>query len=160
MHLVTGRPAYIPLGTTANKQGRVAGANAAGVRDRFAGVVGTCVLSVFGLGVGMTGLSVEQARREGFSPVSARIEARARARYFGGKSTAVELIADKNTGRLLGGVVTGEQGVAGRINVVASALHNRMAVDEFERLDLAYAPPFSTVWDPLLIAAQQLARQT
>ena len=159
MHLVTGRPAYIPLGTTANKQGRVAGANAAGVRDRFAGVVGTSVLSVFGLGVGMTGLSAEQARREGFSPVSARIEARARARYFGGKSTAVELIADKNTGRLLGGVVTGEQGVAGRINVVASALHNSMTVDEFERLDLAYAPPFSTVWDPLLIAAQQLARQ-
>jgi NADPH-dependent 2,4-dienoyl-CoA reductase/sulfur reductase-like enzyme len=159
MHLVTGRPAYIPLGTTANKQGRVAGANAAGVRDRFAGVVGTSVLSVFGLGVGMTGLSAEQARREGFSPVSARIEARARARYFGGKSTAVELVADKTTGRLLGGVVTGEQGVAGRINVVASALHNRMAVDEFERLDLAYAPPFSTVWDPLLIAAQQLARQ-
>jgi CoA-dependent NAD(P)H sulfur oxidoreductase len=159
MHLVTGRPAYIPLGTTANKQGRVAGANAAGARERFAGMVGTCVLSVFGLGVGMTGLSAEQARREGLSPVSSRIEARARARYFGGKSTTVELIADKNTGRLLGGVVMGEQGVAGRINVVASALHNRMPVDEFERLDLAYAPPFSTVWDPLLIAAQQLARQ-
>ncbi len=159
MHLVTGRPAYIPLGTTANKQGRVAGANAAGVRERFAGVVGTCALSVFGLGVGMTGLSVEQARREGFSPVSSRIEARARARYFGGKSTMVELIADKSSGRLLGGVVTGEQGVAGRINVVAAALHNRMTVDEFERLDLAYAPPFSTVWDPLLIAAQQLVRQ-
>jgi NADPH-dependent 2,4-dienoyl-CoA reductase/sulfur reductase-like enzyme len=159
MHLVTGRPAYIPLGTTANKQGRVAGANAAGVRERFAGVVGTCVISVFGLGVGMTGLSAEQARREGFSPVSSRIEARARARYFGGKFTMVELIADKNTGRLLGGVVTGEQSVAGRINVVATALHNRMTVDEFERLDLAYAPPFSTVWDPLLIAAQQLVRQ-
>ena len=156
MHLVTGRPAYIPLGTTANKQGRVAGANAAGLRERFAGVVGTCVLSVFGLGVGMTGLSAEQARREGFAPVSSRIEARERARYFGGKLTTVELIADKNTGRLLGGVVMGDHGVAGRINVVASALHNRMTVDEFERLDLAYAPPFSTVWDPLLIAAQQL----
>jgi NADPH-dependent 2,4-dienoyl-CoA reductase/sulfur reductase-like enzyme len=159
MHLVTGRPVYIPLGTTANKQGRVAGANAAGVRDRFAGVVGTCVLSVFGLGVGMTGLSEEQARGEGFSPVSSRIEARARARYFGGRMTTVQLIADKNTGRLLGGVVSGEQGVAGRINVIASALHNRMLVDEFERLDLAYAPPFSTTWDPLLIAAQQLARR-
>jgi NADPH-dependent 2,4-dienoyl-CoA reductase/sulfur reductase-like enzyme len=159
MHVVTGRPGYIPLGTTANKMGRVAGANAAGIRERFAGVVGTCVLSVFGLGVGMTGLSVEQARREGFSPVSSRIEARARARYFGGQPTTVELVADKNTGRLLGGVVIGEQGVAGRINVVASALHNRMTVEEFERLDLAYAPPFSTVWDPLLIAAQQLVHR-
>jgi hypothetical protein len=68
------------------------------------------------------------------------------------------LIADRGTGRLLGGVVTGAQGVDGRINVIATALQNRMLVDEFERLDLAYAPPFSTVWDPLLIAAQQLAR--
>src|SRR5207302_9234357 len=109
MHLVTGRPAYLPLGTTANKMGRVAGANAAGARERFAGVVGTCILSVFGLGVGMTGLSLAQARREGFSPVAARIEARGRARYFGGKLTTVELVADRNTGRLLGGYVMGEQ---------------------------------------------------
>ncbi len=107
----------------------------------------------------MSGLSASEARREGFSPVSARIEARAKARYFGGRSTTVELTADQKTGRLLGGVVTGEQGVAGRINVIAAALHHGMAVDEFERLDLAYAPPFSTVWDPLLIAAQQLLRQ-
>jgi pyruvate/2-oxoglutarate dehydrogenase complex dihydrolipoamide dehydrogenase (E3) component len=107
----------------------------------------------------MTGLSVEQARREGFAPISSRIAARARARYFGGRSTTVELVADKSTGRLLGGVVIGEQGVAGRINVVASGLHNRMTVEEFERLDLAYAPPFSTVWDPLLIAAQQLMQR-
>ena len=159
MHAVTGRPSWIPLGTTANKMGRVAGANAAGGRDRFGGVVGTAVLGVFGLGVGVTGLSEAEARREGFSPVSARIEAPARARYFSGKPTVVELIADLKTGRLLGGVVTGEQGVDGRINVIATALQNRMLVDEFERLDLAYAPPFSTVWDPLLIAAQQLARQ-
>ena len=158
MHLVTGRPVYIPLGTTANKMGRVAGANAAGARERFAGIVGTSILSVFGLGVGMTGLSVAGARREGFSPVAARIEARARAKYFGGRSTTVELVADRNTGRMLGGYVTGEQGVAGRIDVIATALHNRMKIDEFERLDLAYAPPFTTVWDPLLIAAQKLAQ--
>jgi NADPH-dependent 2,4-dienoyl-CoA reductase/sulfur reductase-like enzyme len=159
MHVVTGRPAYIPLGTTANKMGRIAGANAAGGRERFAGVAGTCILSVFGLGIGMTGLSVEQARREGFSAVAARIEARVRPRYFGGKPVTVELVADRATGRLLGGVVTGEQDVAGRINVIATALGARMQVDEFERLDLAYAPPFSTVWDPLLIAARQLLRQ-
>ena len=158
-HLVTGRPAYIPLGTTANKMGRVAGANAAGGRERFDGIVGTCIVSVFGLGIGMTGLSEAQARREGFSPVSTSIEARVRPRYLGGKNTKVELIADRSTGRLLGGVVTGEQGVAGRINVIATALHNRMTVDAFERLDLAYAPPFATVWDPLLIAAQQLAQK-
>jgi hypothetical protein len=68
----------------------------------------------------------------------------------------VELVADRSTRRLLGGVVTGEQGVAGRINVIACALQSRLLVEDFEGLDLAYAPPFSTVWDPLLIAAQQL----
>src|SRR5262249_26038304 len=100
-----------------------------------------------------------EARREGFSPVSVSIEARSRPRYFGGRNTWVELVADRNSGRLLGGVVTGEQGVAGRINVIATALHNHMKVDEFERLDLAYAPPYATVWDPLLIAAQQLLKK-
>ncbi len=159
MNLVTDRADYIPLGTTANKMGRVAGANAAGGRERFAGVVGTCVVGVFGLGVAMTGLSVAQAAREGFDPVSARIEAPSRASYFGGKPSTVELIADRATGRLLGGVITGEQDVAGRINVIATALYNRMTVDALERLDLAYAPPFSVVWDPLLIAAQQLLRR-
>jgi NADPH-dependent 2,4-dienoyl-CoA reductase/sulfur reductase-like enzyme len=159
MNLVMDRPDYIPLGTTANKMGRVAGANAAGGRERFAGVVGTCVVSVFGLGAAMTGLTEAQARREGFDPVSARIEAPSRAAYFSGKPSAVELIADRATARLLGGVITGEQDVAGRINVIATALYNRMTVDAFERLDLAYAPPFSVVWDPLLIAAQQLLRR-
>ena len=96
---------------------------------------------------------------ETFSPVAARIEAPARARYFGGRPTTVELVADRKTGRMLGGTVIGEQDVGGRINVIASALQNRMLVEDFERLDLAYAPPFATVWDPLLIAAQQLVHE-
>jgi CoA-dependent NAD(P)H sulfur oxidoreductase len=158
LHLVTGRPAYIPLGTTANKMGRVAGANAAGRRERFGGVVGTAILNVFGLGVAFSGLSVDQARREGFSPVSARIAAPSRAGYFDGKPITVELVADAGTRRLLGGSVWGEDGVEGRINVIATALHNRMRVEDLEQLDLAYAPPFATVWDPVLIAAQQLSK--
>src|ERR1043165_4194226 len=121
-HLVTGRPTYIPLGTTANKAGRVAGANAAGKRERFAGIVGTSIVGVFGIGFAATGLSVAQARAEGFSPVAARIEARTRPGYFQGAKTTVELIADRATGRLLGGSVIGEDGVAGRINVIAAAL--------------------------------------
>src|ERR1019366_8184640 len=157
-HLVTGRPAYIPLGTTANKMGRVAGANAAGRRERFGGVVGTAILNIFGMGVAFSGLSVEQARREGFSPVAARIAAPSRPAYFGGKPITVELVADAATRRLLGGSVWGEDGVAGRINVIATALHNRMRVEDLEQLDLAYAPPFATVWDPVLIAAQQLIK--
>jgi NADPH-dependent 2,4-dienoyl-CoA reductase/sulfur reductase-like enzyme len=158
LHLVTGRPAYIPLGTTANKMGRVAGANATGRRERFGGIVGTAILNVFGMGVAFSGLSVDQARREGFSPVCARITARSRAGYFDGKPITVELVADSGTRCLLGGSVWGEDGVESRINVIATALHNRMRVEDLEQLDLAYAPPFATVWDPVLIAAQQLSK--
>lgn len=158
IHLVTGRPAYVPLGTTANKMGRVAGANAAGARERFPGVAGTSIVRVCGLGIAMTGLSAGEARKEGFDPVAARITARERARYFWGTQTTVELVADRQTRRLLGGLVLGERGAAGRINVIATALTNRMRLEDFEDLDLAYAPPYAQVWDPLLIAAQQLAR--
>lgn len=159
MHLVTGRPAWIPLGTTANKMGRVAGASAAGGRERFHGVVGTAIVKVGGLGVAVSGLSAAQARREGFQPVEAQIEAAERPKYFRGRKSAVKLIADRSTGRLLGGVVVGEDGVAGRINTIATALTQRMTVEEFAQLDLAYAPPFATVWDPVLIAAQQLLKE-
>jgi NADPH-dependent 2,4-dienoyl-CoA reductase/sulfur reductase-like enzyme len=155
-HLVTGRPTYIPLGTTANKCGRVAGANAAGGRERFGGIVGTSIVGIFGMAFATTGLSVNHARAEGFSPVAARIEANGRPRYFGGTKTTVELVADRTSGRLLGGSVVGEEGAAGRINVIAAALQSRLKVEEFEQLDLAYSPPFASTWDPLLIAAQQL----
>jgi NADPH-dependent 2,4-dienoyl-CoA reductase/sulfur reductase-like enzyme len=158
-HLVTGRPTYIPLGTSANKAGRVAGANATGARERFPGIVGTSIVGIFGMAFATTGLSMEQAKAEGLSPVSARIEAQARPRYFQGKKTTVELVADRVTRRLLGGTVIGEEGAAGRIDVIATALHSKMRVDEFEQLDLAYSPPFATVWDPVLIAAQQLVKE-
>ena len=157
-HLVTGRAAWIPLGTTANKMGRVAGAAAVGGRERFQGIVGTAIVRVCGLGVAVTGLSAAQARREGFQPVEADIEALERPRYFRGRKTAVKLVADRATGRLLGGAVLGEHGVEGRINTIATALTQRMTVDEFAQLDLAYAPPFAAVWDPVLIAAQQLLK--
>lgn len=158
-HMVTGRPTWIPLGTTANKAGRVAGACAAGARERFAGIVGTSIVSVFGMGFATTGFSVVEARAEGFSPVVARIEANSRPRYYQGVKTMVELVADRTTRRLVGGSVIGEDGAAGRINVIATALQTRMRVDEFEQLDLAYSPPFTPVWDPILIAAQQLLKE-
>jgi NADPH-dependent 2,4-dienoyl-CoA reductase/sulfur reductase-like enzyme len=158
-HLVSGRPTWIPLGTTANKCGRIAGANAAGARERFAGIVGTSIVSIFGMGFATTGLSESQAKAEGFTPVVARIEANAKPKYYGGTKTTVELVADRATRRLVGGSVIGEDGASGRINVIAGALQTRMRIDEFEQLDLAYSPPFSPVWDPLLIAAQQLIKQ-
>jgi NADPH-dependent 2,4-dienoyl-CoA reductase/sulfur reductase-like enzyme len=161
-HLVTGRAAYIPLGTTANKMGRVAGACAAGARESFPGVVGTLIVRVCGLGVGMTGLAPGQAKSEGFDVVSTVIEAPVRPGYYteyhGSQKTQIELVADRKTGRLLGGTVIGDEGVAGRVNVIATALHARIKVDEFAQFDFAYAPPFAPVWDPLLIAAQQLEK--
>jgi len=158
MHLVMGRPAWVPLGTTANKMGRVAGANAAGARERFAGVVGTSIVKACGLGMGLTGLSEAQARKESFEPVVGRIEADDKPRYFTGRPATVELVVDARTRRLVGGAVIGEEGVAGRINVIAAAITARMRLEEFQQLDLAYSPPFAPVWDPLLVAAQQVSK--
>jgi NADPH-dependent 2,4-dienoyl-CoA reductase/sulfur reductase-like enzyme len=158
-HRVTGAPAWIPLGTTANKMGRVAGANVAGRRERFGGVVGTSIVRVCGLGVALTGLSQAQAREAGFGPAAVRIQGRDRASYFRGRPVTVELVADRGTGRLLGGSVLGEYGVEGRINVVATALQARMSVEDFVGLDLAYAPPYAPVMDALLVAAQQLMKE-
>lgn len=157
-HLVTGRPSYVPLGTTANKMGRIAGANAAGARERHRGIAGTSIVRVLGLGVGMTGLSAPEARTEGFDAISVSIDSRDRPRYFDGRPTQVELVTERRTGKLLGGCVIGEEGVVGRVNVIATALHAGMDVEEFEQMDLAYAPPFAPVWDPVLIAAQQLRK--
>ncbi|MGC8723511.1 MAG: FAD-dependent oxidoreductase [Acidobacteriota bacterium] len=152
-HLVTGRPVYIPLGTTANKMGRVAGTNIAGGRERFPGVVGTAITRAFGLEVGVTGLDPAQAREAGFDPVEAWIEAGSRAGYYpGGGGVLVHLTADRR-GRLLGGQVCGPEGTKGRVDTLAAALTCGMKVEELSMLDLAYAPPFAPVWDPLLVAA-------
>lgn len=157
--IVGGRPVWIPLGATANKMGRVAGANAAGARERFPGVAGTSIVRVAGLGIALTGFNSAQARLDGFRPAAAVIEAQDRPRYFRGRKLQVELVADRGTRRLLGATIAGDEGVRGAINVVATALAARMTLDDFLALDLAYTPPYATVMDPLLIAAQQLARE-
>ncbi len=154
-HLVTGQPAYVPLGTTANKQGRVAGENAAGGHARFEGVVGTLVTQVFELGVAKTGLSVRQAQAHGFQPDCVTITSTSRAKYFAGKPVLVKLVWGRTTGRLLGCQMAGEEGIAKRIDVAAVALHARMRIPEMLHLDLSYAPPFAPVWDPILIAANE-----
>ncbi len=159
LHLVLDRPVWIPLGTTANKMGRIAGANAVGRRERFRGIAGTSIVRACGMGVGLTGLDPARARAEGFQPVWARIQAREKPAYFRGANTTVELTADRRNGRIIGGCVLGEDGVAGRTNVIATAITRRMTVDEFAQLDLCYSPPYASVWDPLLIAAQQLEKQ-
>ena len=156
LNLVSGRRTYVPLGTTANKQGRVAGENAAGGRARFPGIVGTAVVKVFRLEVARTGLSRKEAQQAGLRVAEATIRSAARARYLGGQDITVKLTADRASGRLLGAQMVGPEGVAKRIDVLATALHARMTADQVYQLDLSYAPPFSSVWDPILIAARQL----
>jgi NADPH-dependent 2,4-dienoyl-CoA reductase/sulfur reductase-like enzyme len=157
-HLLHDGPAYIPLGTTANKQGRVAGTNIAGGDERFAGVMGTAVVKVCDLEVGRTGLGEREAANAGFDVVSASIEHLSRARYYPGhEPLLVKLVAERGTGRLLGGQLVGREGVAKRLDVVAAALHAGASAGELERYDLSYAPPFAPVWDPVLLAARKTA---
>jgi NADPH-dependent 2,4-dienoyl-CoA reductase/sulfur reductase-like enzyme len=159
-HLVLGRPVYIPLGTTANKQGKVAGENAVGGNAIFKGIVGTAVFKVFELEVARTGISEKQAKEEGIDYVSTVIEHSSRAHYYpGGSKIRVKLIAEKRTGRLLGAEMVGRDGVAKRIDVFATALHARMSIGEIAGLDLSYAPPFAPVWDPILIAANDIEKK-
>ena len=158
LHLITGKPAYVPLGTTANKQGRVAGENAAGGHATFAGIVGTAAVKVFDLEVARTGLTEAQAREEGFDAVSSLIRFPSHARYYPDPRTlTLKLVADRRTGRVLGAQMAGPGTVAKRIDTVAAALHASMTVDDLMRLDLTYAPPFATAWEGIQIAAQQLA---
>ncbi len=160
IHLVTGKKVYVPLGTTANKQGRVAGENAAGAGKVFDGIVGTAVTKVFDLEVARTGLSAMEAEREGLAHFTSTIQGRSRSSaYPAGKPIIVSYIVEQGTGRLLGAQMVGKEGVAHRIDTLAACLHARMTVEDVSRLDLAYAPPFATVWDPILIAAHVAANQ-
>jgi NADPH-dependent 2,4-dienoyl-CoA reductase/sulfur reductase-like enzyme len=160
LHLVTGEPDHIPLGSTANKQGRVAGANAAGGESSFGGIVGTMVVRAFDLAVASTGLTAARARGRGYAAQETMIQAMDISHYFpGAQQIHVKLVVDEESGRLLGGQIAGRRGVAKRIDVLATALHHRLTVSEIQRLDLSYAPPFAPVWDPLLVAANVAAKQ-
>jgi len=159
-HIVSGRSTWVPLGTTANKQGRIAGENAVGGDIRFAGVAGTNVTKVFGLTVAQTGLSTAGAEGEGLAPDSVRITASTRSHaYPGGGRISVKLVFDPGTGRLLGGQLVGVEGVAKRIDTLATALAAKMDVRDLAGVDMSYAPPFAPVWDPLLIAANQAVKK-
>ncbi len=153
-HHVLQKPAYIPLGTTANKQGRVAGTNIAGGNATFAGVVGTAVVKVFDLTIARTGLSEREAQEAGFNAASVTIKAPARAHYMPTHPPIhVKLTFERDSKKLLGGQMIGVEGVAKRIDVIAAALFAGWTVHDLAKLDLSYAPPFAPVWDPILVAA-------
>ncbi len=155
-HRVSRRPTAIALGTHANKQGRVAGVNLGGGYATFPGVVGTAVTKVCGLEVARTGLTEAEAEAAGFASESVVVDSTTRAGYFpGAEPITTKLVAERRSGRLLGAQIVGAEGAAKRIDVLACALWNEMAVDAIANLDLGYAPPFSPVWDPVLIAARK-----
>lgn len=157
-HAVTGDPDWVPLGLTANRAGRAVGRTVAGTPTPVGDIAGTAAVKVFDLECGRTGvIDHERARDAGFDPVSEAITASSRSGYYpGAAETTVTLTADRDTGRLLGGSIAGEDRAAIRIDTVATALDRDVTVPELERLDLAYAPPFSPVWDPVLVAAKVL----
>jgi NADPH-dependent 2,4-dienoyl-CoA reductase/sulfur reductase-like enzyme len=159
-NLVSQDWVYTPLGDIANKQGRVAGENAAGGKATSSGVVGSAAFKVFELEVAFTGLGTQVARQYGFDVDSQIIEAESKVGYMpGAKRILIKLIFDRKNGRLLGAQMAGKEGVARRINALAVALHQKMTIDEISRLDFAYAPPFSAPFDPILIAAEQAAKK-
>ena len=155
-HLVSRQGVHIPLGTVANKQARVAGINIGGGYATFPGVVGTAVTKLCSTEVGRTGLTEREAAAAGFDYIVAKIESTTRAGYFpGAKTLTVKLLAEKRSGRVLGAQIVGEEGAAKRIDVMATALTAQMTVEDMTALDLSYAPPFSPVWDPVLVAARK-----
>ncbi|QZX99185.1 FAD-dependent oxidoreductase [Halobaculum rubrum] len=157
-HVVTGEQAWVPLGLTANRAGRAIGETLAGTPTETGGIAGTAVVKAFEEECGRTGiLDADEARDAGFDPVSRTITAGSRSGYYpGNEDTTVTLVADRESGRLIGGSIVGRDRAAVRIDTVATALEGGLTVDEVERLDLAYAPPFSPVWDPILVAAKVL----
>jgi len=156
--LVSGNRVHVALGTHANKQGRVLGTNLGGGYATFPGVVGTAVSKVCALEIARTGLKEADCDVVGYQWLTVTVDSTTRAGYFpGAEAITVKLVVEKRTGRLLGGQIVGKEGAAKRIDTLAVALWNRMTVEEISGLDLGYAPPFSPVWDPVLIAARKAA---
>ena len=159
-HVVTGEKTWIPLALRANRAGWAVADNITGKNVALQGVAGTSVFKVFDLQVARTGLDMKEAGESRFDPVEMAIQARTRAHSHPGSTTiSVQMVGDKLSGRLLGIQMVGREGAAHRVNAPAVALHSKMTVEAFSQSDLAYAPPFSPVWDPMLTAANQLLKK-
>ncbi|MFA5943636.1 MAG: FAD-dependent oxidoreductase [Candidatus Thermoplasmatota archaeon] len=165
-HLITGRPTGMALALPSNRMGRVAGDSIAASLERipgpsqsFGGVVGTSIMRIFGLAFAQTGLNEMQAKKEGFDVAISLVESKSKAAYMpGSRDMAVKMVADGDSGKLLGVELAGPEDCALRINAAAVALQAGMTVRKLAEVETAYAPPFSPVWDPLLVAAGELAK--
>ncbi len=155
-NLVAGRYVYHPLGTTANKQGRVAGENAGGRHALFGGILGTQAVKVFELEVARTGLTSAEAKKMGLKTIEAITTSPSRARYVpGGSPITTKVIVEPSSGRILGAQMAGLQEVAKRIDIFVPMLHNRMTVRDAVTLDISYTPQCSPLWDPVLFCLRK-----
>jgi NADPH-dependent 2,4-dienoyl-CoA reductase/sulfur reductase-like enzyme len=156
LDLVSGRERHIALGTHANKHGQIIGSNVGGGYATFPGVVGTAVSKVCDLEIARTGLREKDARAVGLQYVTATIQSTNSAGYYPAVALmTVKMLAERRTGRLLGVQIVGREGAAKRVDIAAVALTAGMTVEQMTALDLGYAPPFSPVWDPVLVAARK-----
>ena len=147
IYLITSRPMMSQLGTTAVRQAKVAGINAAGGYSTFNGALGSWITRLFDTEIGGTGLTEFMAKRSGLEPVSATLVSKTRAEYFpGALPVRVRLVADKETGKLIGGQIIGGEEVTQRINVLSFAILNEMTIQEFAKAETCYAPPVSETW--------------
>ena len=154
-HLLLKRNVYIPLALSANRQGRIAGNDIVGLPAEFPGVLGTAVCKIIDLTAARTGLGFQEALDEGLDVEKVQVTSRSRAHYYpGGSKILSVLIVEKGSRKLWGAQMAGADGVAQRINTWVAALTAGMTLEEIHALDLAYAPPFSPVWDPVLIASE------
>jgi NADPH-dependent 2,4-dienoyl-CoA reductase/sulfur reductase-like enzyme/rhodanese-related sulfurtransferase len=150
VNLITRKPVLSPMGSTANKHGRIIGTNVTGGKDAFPGVLGTAIVKVFDLAVGRVGLNESQAREESYATVMSIVPGDEHASYYpGSRDVLVKLVADKATGKLLGGQVVGPGDAAKRIDVLATALTFGATVTNLANIDLSYAPPYNSAMDPL-----------
>lgn len=156
-HRLLGRNVYLPLGSTAHKQGRVAGENAVGGRAVFGGTLGTQVVKVFELVAARTGLRDDQARQASFDPLTTQIETWDHKAYYpGAHKLRLRVTGERRTGQLLGAQIVGHRtaAVSKRVDVFATALFNQMTVEALNDVDLSYTPPLSTPWDAVQMVVQ------
>ena len=159
-HLVSRRPAYVALGTVANKQGRVAGMNLGGRYATFPGVVGTAITKFMDTECARTGLNEREIKALGLQYSIGLIEGYTLPRYYPGSAPiCVKVLAEKGSARLLGVQIIGGYGSAKRIDTAATALHAGFSLEDLLYLDLSYAPPFAGVWDPMVIAARMALKE-
>ncbi|MCX7698489.1 MAG: FAD-dependent oxidoreductase, partial [Candidatus Goldbacteria bacterium] len=159
-NIIEKRLIYMPRGTTANKQGKYAGMNAAGKKMEFKGITASMAFKVFNLEVSRAGIWDEEAQKKNIEYKSKLIKSITRASYYPRSGEIfIKLTADLKTHKLLGAQIIGEEGVAKRMDIISTALYNEMTIDEMRHLDFCYSPPFCPVWEPVHVAINQLYKE-